>query len=115
MKKIFNPRVFPTAKIFLLSFLLSIASIGCEQPDTTPKDAVTVQVPEQFQSAPFDVPRQLNVPSGFAMEVIARVEGARFLALAPNDIITILKTTIKPWQVNWTWLSITFSRHLAIK
>jgi glucose/arabinose dehydrogenase len=85
---------WPRAFIGLL-FALAIVSIGCGQPEAQDptRATVTVEVAEAFQSAPFDVPRQLSVPSGFAIEVVARVEGARFMAVAPNGDIFVSQPT----------------------
>jgi glucose/arabinose dehydrogenase len=40
-------------------------------------------------SAPFDVPRYLNLPSNFSISVFARVSGARFIATAPNGDVLV--------------------------
>ncbi|MFA9440026.1 sorbosone dehydrogenase family protein [Uliginosibacterium sp. sgz301328] len=46
--------------------------------------SVSVEVPSGLDSAPFNQARTLNVPEGFVIRVIARVDGARFLAVTPD-------------------------------
>ena len=48
-----------------------------------------VQVPAGMRSAPFDVPRYLNIPSGFAISVYARISNARFLAVTPDGRLLV--------------------------
>src|SRR5215469_13554042 len=50
---------------------------------------VPVSVPSSMQSAPFDVPRSLTVPPGFAVAVYARVPGARFIAVTPEGNLLV--------------------------
>jgi glucose/arabinose dehydrogenase len=45
---------------------------------------VEVDVPEGLRAAPFDQPRTLTVPTGFAISVYARLAGARFMTLTPD-------------------------------
>ena len=53
-------------------------------------ETVTLRLPEGGKlSAPFDRPRQLRVPPGYAIDLVARVPGARFLALAPNGDLLV--------------------------
>lgn len=59
---------------------------------TTPAGAsqrVTVQVAANMASSPFNVPRTLLVPPGFAIRLFARVPHARFMALAPNGDLLV--------------------------
>ena len=51
--------------------------------------SVRVEVPEQWRSAPFDRERLLTVPAGAKIAVLARVRGARFLAVSPNGDILV--------------------------
>ncbi len=51
--------------------------------------SVTVKVPDGMNAAPFDQARKLTVPSGFAISVFARVDGARFMAVAPNGDVLV--------------------------
>ncbi|ADV67613.1 PQQ-dependent sugar dehydrogenase [Deinococcus maricopensis] len=80
---------------------------ACTTPGTTPSDGngpptggtppptdftlapTTVTVPEGLRSAPFNVPRTLNVPSGSRVRVLARVPGARFLLVLPNGDVLV--------------------------
>jgi glucose/arabinose dehydrogenase len=48
-----------------------------------------VNVPASMRSAPFDVDRYLNVPPDFEISVYARVAGARFMAVAPNNDLLV--------------------------
>ncbi|TCS36238.1 glucose/arabinose dehydrogenase [Paucimonas lemoignei] len=49
----------------------------------------TLDIPASLTAPPFDVPRQLTVPPGFGIRLWARVEGARFMARAPNGDILV--------------------------
>ncbi|WP_094299026.1 PQQ-dependent sugar dehydrogenase [Noviherbaspirillum autotrophicum] len=51
--------------------------------------AATLQVSDALASPPFNTPRSLQVPPGFAIRVWARVAGARFMALAPNGDVLV--------------------------
>ena len=51
--------------------------------------SVAVSVPASMRSAPFDVPRSLTVPDGFAVAVYARVPGARFIAVTPEGNLLV--------------------------
>lgn len=55
-------------------------------PATT---AVVLTVPAALAGAPFNVPRTVQVPVGFALAVYARVPGARFLALTPDGNLLV--------------------------
>src|SRR5688572_5828735 len=50
---------------------------------------VQVTVPPSMTSAPFNVPRQLTVPTGFQIAVYARVTGARFMAVTPDGNLLV--------------------------
>ena len=50
---------------------------------------VDVLVPRTLRLPPFDVPRSLDVPSGFAIDVAARVPDARFMVVLPNRDILV--------------------------
>jgi glucose/arabinose dehydrogenase len=50
---------------------------------------VKVDVPQNMRSAPFNVDRYLNVPPDFSISVYARVAGARFMAVAPNNDLLV--------------------------
>src|SRR5262249_26984071 len=52
---------------------------------------VPVTVPEKFRHRPFDQPRELRIPTGFSILVLARVPGARFIwSLTPTDTLVAL-------------------------
>jgi glucose/arabinose dehydrogenase len=50
---------------------------------------VKVEVQEPDRRAPFDRERQLKVPEGAKISVLARIEKARFLAVSPNGDILV--------------------------
>ncbi|HYN95632.1 MAG TPA: gluconolaconase [Pilimelia sp.] len=54
-----------------------------------PRATVTVGVPAGLRRAPFDVPRRLTLPAGWAASVYARVAKARFLAVAPGGDLLV--------------------------
>lgn len=78
---------------------------------------VTVQVPADMASAPFDVVRKLTVPKGFSVRVFARVAGARFMAVAPNSDLLVSTpgkgsvTLLRP-SAHGTPQSFPFATHL---
>jgi glucose/arabinose dehydrogenase len=49
----------------------------------------TLDVPSSMASGPFASPKTLQVPSGFGIRLLARVDGARFMALAPNGDLLV--------------------------
>jgi glucose/arabinose dehydrogenase len=51
---------------------------------TAANQKVKVQVPQSMRTGVFAQDRYLNVPSGFAISVYARIPGTRFMAMAPN-------------------------------
>jgi glucose/arabinose dehydrogenase len=51
--------------------------------------SVPVSVPASMRGPPFDVPRTLQVPPGFAISVHARVPGARFIAATPEGSLLV--------------------------
>jgi glucose/arabinose dehydrogenase len=71
--------------------ILGLVSAASAQWDLTP---VPVSVPESMRWWPFDLARTLNVPPNTSVEVVARVGGARFMAVAPNGDIFVSK----PWE-----------------
>jgi glucose/arabinose dehydrogenase len=48
-----------------------------------------MEVSSALASPPFDTPRTVRVPPGFKFSLWARVEGARFMALAPNGDVLV--------------------------
>lgn len=72
--------------------LLMAMSVVDRQATAAPPGAsvsVKVSVPPALRSSPFDVDRYLNVPPNFSVSVHARVAGARFMAVAPNDDLLV--------------------------
>ncbi|WP_206680722.1 T9SS type A sorting domain-containing protein [Hymenobacter polaris] len=51
--------------------------------------SVALSVPAALASAPFDAPRTVQVPTGWALAVYARVPGARFMALTPDGALLV--------------------------
>ncbi len=58
---------------------------------TTPNGSIAamVSVPASMRSSPFDVERFLNIPPNFKIAVYARIPGARFMAVAPNNDLLV--------------------------
>lgn len=76
----------------LLASLLWLAACGDDRvpaPDPSRSVRVPVQVPEAYRAAPFDKEQVLDVPTGYSIGVIARIPGARFLALTPDGDILV--------------------------
>jgi glucose/arabinose dehydrogenase len=48
-----------------------------------------LEVSQALAEPPFDVPRQLTLPPGFGIRLWARVDEARFMALAPNGDVLV--------------------------
>src|SRR5690349_14731354 len=85
--------------LLLVSFVLAICLQGggwtlpvarsAAPAVLVPAVSVTVRVPADLGSAPFDVPRTLSVPRGFSIAVYARVPGARFMAITPDGNLLV--------------------------
>jgi glucose/arabinose dehydrogenase len=54
-----------------------------------PRAAVAVTVPAGLGAAPFDRPRQLELPAGWTASVYARIDKARFLAPTPSGDLLV--------------------------
>ncbi len=52
-------------------------------------NTVTLRVPADLAQAPFDRPRQVEIPAGWTMEVVARIPRARMAAWAPDGRLLI--------------------------
>ncbi|QKG54559.1 T9SS type A sorting domain-containing protein [Hymenobacter sp. BRD67] len=78
----------PVLRVRLLALLgLSFASpVWAQLPATT---TVALTVPAGLASSPFNTPRSMQVPAGFAIAVYARVPGARFLAITPDGNLLV--------------------------
>jgi glucose/arabinose dehydrogenase len=64
----------------------SSAGPGMAAPATTMQ---TLQIPDALADGPFATEKSLNVPAGFGIRLWARVNGARFMALAPNGDVLV--------------------------
>ncbi len=67
-------------------------SVGLARPALAQLPApatVALTVPAALASSPFNTPRTLQVPAGFAIAVYARVPGARFLAITPDGNLLV--------------------------
>ena len=73
-------------KVAVLGLVGSAGSRAAAQWNLVPTE---VTVPASMRWSPFDVSRTLNVPPNVAVDVVARVGGARFLAVAPNGDILV--------------------------
>ena len=49
----------------------------------------TLEVPASLSQPPFDTAKALAIPPGFGIRLWARVDGARFMALAPNGDVLV--------------------------
>lgn len=71
------------------------AVAACSSPPDTPlapppgTSAVTVGVPDALAQAPFDQPREVRVPTGWTMDVVARIPKARMAAWTPDGRLLI--------------------------
>lgn len=61
-------------------------------PAPSVMSAIAVAVPNAMATRPFDVPRTLSAPEGTQISVFARIEGARFMAVAPNGDLLVSDT-----------------------
>lgn len=79
--------LFARAAVSLaLSGALSVSANGA----TRANHLAQVKVPDSSMATPpFDVSRSLSIPTGFVISVFARVEGARFMAIAPNGDLLV--------------------------
>ncbi|MBC7503312.1 MAG: sugar dehydrogenase [Herminiimonas sp.] len=89
-----------------LAAMLVTAALSANSANSPPAGAtqrVTVSVPAGLNSPPFDVVRTLTVPPGFSIRLLARVRGARFMAVAPNGDLLVSSPdngTIKLLRLN---------------
>lgn len=69
-----------------------VTAVSDQQPQLVPAPASVRQplgVPETLADAPFNEPKTLAVPPGFGIRVWARINKARFMALAPNGDVLV--------------------------
>lgn len=72
--------------VIVIHFLMPAAAVN------TPLGAsvsTQVEVPISMRFAPFDTDRYLNLPPNFAIAVYARIDKARFMAIAPNGDLLV--------------------------
>jgi glucose/arabinose dehydrogenase len=64
---------------------------GSSGPSNVSAATVTqvLEVPSDLTSPPFDTPKTVRVPPGFKLKLWARVDNARFMALAPNGDVLV--------------------------
>ncbi len=83
---------------------------------------VPVQVPVGMRTSPFNVERFLTVPPNFSVSVFARVDAARFMAVAPNGDLLVSRpgsgsiTLVRPGvngtdPTQFTWASGLYKPH----
>src|ERR1700726_8351 len=89
----FRLREIPMKRFFGLLIILFLggftSTLGESGTQAGGKGPVKVAVPEQWRTSPFDRERILTVPVGATISVLARVRGARFLAVSPNGDILV--------------------------
>jgi glucose/arabinose dehydrogenase len=69
-----------------------VLAFGCQLVFGTSigvQESVRIDVPKAWQYSPFNRERALNVPAGAKISVLARVRGARFLAVSPEGSILV--------------------------
>jgi glucose/arabinose dehydrogenase len=74
-----------------LAGLAGLAGCGDDRAAEPTGDTIraTVMVPEAYRTAPFDEPQVLDIPAGYEIGVIARIPGARFMALTPDGDLLV--------------------------
>jgi glucose/arabinose dehydrogenase len=70
----------------ILTVIVSISASQAPEPAAVTR---TLEVPAALAAPPFDTPKTLAIPPGFGIRLLARVEGARFMAVAPNGDILV--------------------------
>ena len=74
---------------YLLAAGLLLALAGPARAQLPAPVAAALSVPAALATAPFDAPRTLQLPAGFAIAVYARVPGARFMAVTPDGNLLV--------------------------
>ncbi len=80
------------AALSTAGLLIGFAACGDNDAPPTPPDGsvrVKLEVPASLRAAPFNEDRYLNVPPGFSVSLLARVPGARFMALTPDGNVLV--------------------------
>ncbi|HEX2200486.1 MAG TPA: sugar dehydrogenase [Gammaproteobacteria bacterium] len=80
--------IYPMILLALAICFLMPTAVLAERPPGA-SILTKVQVPEGMRSAPFDNERYLKLPPGFSIAVYARIDGARFMAVAPNGDLLV--------------------------
>ena len=68
---------------------IAFAGSAGAAPVPSASRTVTLDIPDGMKAPPFDVPRSLAIPPGFSIGVFARVQDARFMAVAPNGDLLV--------------------------
>ena len=76
-------------RYYLLAAGLGLALAGPARAQLPAPASVALTVPAALAGYPFDAPRTLQVPAGFAIAVYARVPGARFMAITPEGNLLV--------------------------
>jgi glucose/arabinose dehydrogenase len=86
-----SPSIVSLPSLLCVVAALGLAACGDDRTADPPlaNVAVQVKVPAAYRTAPFDQERTLYVPPGFTVSVMARVPGARFLALTPEGDLLV--------------------------
>lgn len=83
------------AAVGAVGAIVGLAACGDDGngPPEPPAGSVRVklEVPSSLRAAPFNEDRYLNVPPGFSVSLLARVPGARFMALTPDGNVLVSK------------------------
>jgi glucose/arabinose dehydrogenase len=73
--------------------LVGLSACGDDEEDPPPPPGsairVKLDVPAAYRTSPFNEDRYLDVPPGFAVSVVARVPGARFMAITPDGYLLV--------------------------
>jgi glucose/arabinose dehydrogenase len=87
----FMPRCARGAGLFVLGCVLgAVFTTAAATPTSGASQSVRVVVPDRSMAAPpFDIDRTLSIPAGFSIEVYARIEGARFMAVSPDGALLV--------------------------
>ena len=83
-----------TAAALTAGALVGLSACGDdddEPPPPPPSGTIRVklEVPSAYRTVPFDKDRYLDVPAGFSVSVMARIPGARFMAITPDGHLLV--------------------------
>ena len=88
IKFFFEPNAHSARPLSLLAGMIAATAFAASTSSYA-NQTVKLSVPDEMATAPFDVPRTLDIPKGFTIRVFARVDGARFMAVAPNGDLLV--------------------------